>query len=71
MTDAEPTELDERRLRMRLMELEIERKLQEIRYENRKFTVQLISAVAAITGVALAFGIAVGWFAHSGPLGGL
>jgi hypothetical protein len=62
---SEPTELDERRLRMRLMELEIERKLQEIRYENRKFTVQLLTAVAAIAGIALAFGVAIGWIAHA------
>ena len=65
---AAPTELDERRPRMPLTELEIERKLQEIRYEGRKFTVQLISTIAAVAGVALAFGIAIGWIAHSsGP----
>jgi hypothetical protein len=71
MAAGDPTELDERRLRMQLMELEIERKLQEIRYENRKFAVQLISTIATVAGVALAFGIAVGWIAHSSPLGGL
>ena len=50
------------------MELEIERKLQEIRYKGRKFTVQLISTIAAVAGVALAFGVAIGWIAHSsGP----
>jgi hypothetical protein len=60
MSDApEPSERGERKLRSRPMELEIERKLQEIRYENRKFTVQLITAIAAIAGVALAMGIAV------------
>jgi hypothetical protein len=53
---------------MQLMELEIERKLQEIRYKGRKFTVQLISTIAAVAGVALAFGVAIGWIAHSsGP----
>jgi hypothetical protein len=65
MATTDPTELDERKLRMRLMELEIERKLQEIRYENRKYMLQLITAVAAITGVALAFGVAIGWIAHA------
>jgi hypothetical protein len=54
LTASEAFTLDERHLRIRLMELEFERKLQEIRYENRKFTVQLISAVAAVAGVALA-----------------
>jgi hypothetical protein len=43
------------------MDPEIERKLREIRYENRQFTMGLISAVAAVAGVALALGIAAGW----------
>jgi hypothetical protein len=46
------------------MDPEIERKLREIRYEDRKFTMRLISAIAAVAGVALALGIAVGWFAR-------
>jgi hypothetical protein len=50
---------------------EIERKLREIRYENRKFTVRLISAIAAVAGVALAFGVAIGWLAHGRSLGGV
>jgi hypothetical protein len=32
---------------------------------NRRFMVQLITAVAAIAGVALAFGVAIGWIAHA------
>jgi hypothetical protein len=36
------------------MELEIELKLPEIRDESRKFTIQLISAVAAVAGFAIA-----------------
>ena len=37
----------ERQLRIRLMEVDIERKLQEIRMESRKFNVQLVLAIAA------------------------
>jgi hypothetical protein len=47
------------------MELEIERKLQETRYENRKSMVQMISAVAAVAEVG-GFGVAIGWCAGGG-----
>jgi hypothetical protein len=50
------------------MELGIKRSLQEIHYENRKFMVQMMAAVA---GVALAFGVAIGCFARGGPLVGI
>ena len=63
--------LGERPFEEGLMELEIERKLREIRYENHKFKVQFISAMAAVAGVAVAFGIAIGWCARGGPLGGI
>jgi hypothetical protein len=43
------------------MDPEIERKLRDIRYEDRKFTMRLISAVAAVAGVPLALGITAGW----------
>jgi hypothetical protein len=56
---------------MRLMDLELERRLQEIRYENRVFVVRMISAVATVVGVALAFGVVVGWCARGGPLIGI
>jgi hypothetical protein len=35
------------------------------------FTVRLISVIAAVAGVALAFGVAIGWFAHGRSLGGV
>jgi hypothetical protein len=38
----------ERQLRIRIMELDIERKLQEIRMENRKFTLQAILAAGGL-----------------------
>ena len=53
-----------------VMEREIERKLQEIRYKNPKFTVRMISAVAAVACVALGFGVAIGWCARGGSFGG-
>jgi hypothetical protein len=47
------------------MDPEIKRKLRDIRYEDRKFTMRLISAVAA---VALALGIAAGWIPRGGGI---
>jgi hypothetical protein len=48
----------ERQLRIDLMTIQIERLRQEIRMENRKFSVQLVLAIAA----ALVAGIAIGRF---------
>jgi hypothetical protein len=55
MNDAGDTE---QQLRIDLMTIQIERLRQEIKTENRKFTVQLLIAAAAI----LAAGIALGRF---------
>ncbi len=52
----------ERQLRIRIMELDIERKLQEIRLENRKFVVQAILAAGGLLaagGALVAGGAAV------------
>jgi hypothetical protein len=37
--------------------------LQEIRFENRKFLMHMISALGAVARSALAFGVAISWFA--------
>jgi hypothetical protein len=49
--------LGERPFRRGLLELEIECKLQEIRYENHRFKVRMIAAVAAVFGVVLDFDV--------------
>ena len=56
------TELHERRLRIDLMTIQIERLRQEIKMENRKFLAQVVLAAAAL----FAAGVAVGrfWFFH-------
>jgi hypothetical protein len=53
---------------MQLMELEIERKPQEIRCEGRKLPAQLIPTTAAVVFVALRFSAAIaGSRVPSGP----
>lgn len=50
------SDADERQLRMDLMTIQIERLRQEIRMEQRKFTVQALIAAAALLGVGIAIG---------------
>lgn len=47
---------EERALRMELMVTQIERLRQELRFENRKFYIQLSLAFAAVLGVGIAIG---------------
>jgi hypothetical protein len=51
-----PTDDEERRLRIDLMTIQIERLRQEMRMENRKFVVQLVLALTAAVGVGVALG---------------
>jgi hypothetical protein len=44
------------------MEREVERRLQKIRYENRKVTVRTTAAVAVVARHALAFGEPIGLY---------
>jgi hypothetical protein len=53
---SEGDEHDERKLRMKLMGVDIQCKLQEIKMENRKFTVQAILAAAALVAAGVALG---------------
>lgn len=58
-----PNEAEEQRLRIVLMDTQIERLRQEIKMENRKFVVQAILALTA----ALGLGVAIGrfWLFHT------
>ena len=49
-------EATERKLRIDLMTIQIERLRQEIKMENRKFVVQLLAAGAALVAVGIAIG---------------
>lgn len=47
---------EERKLRIDLMTIQIERLRQEMRMENRKFVVQIVLALTAAVGVGVALG---------------
>jgi hypothetical protein len=53
------------RIQMPLMEIELERKLREIRAEDRRFIVRLISAVTLAFSAAFTVGFAIGWCARA------